>query len=255
MLSKTLLLVFVMSATLVIPAVSPAGQYDGTVKIGGIVIDEDAGDLSAVQETYNLYEGFSFAQINIGGRFNPKTYFRLNLTDINLDNRKGRLDFSVPGRFKLYSRYDQNRQVFDPNRVINSFRKDWHVGAWYTPVEWCKLTADYGYQTRNGLRLGYPLGTESNLGTGYDFGLHTGFFEAEVRKDSRSLAVTYDLSSYGDNLDEVKDRFGYVLAARFRSRCYFTDKITHLVRGAVGERSLTTAKTDFTLSNFLGPGR
>ncbi len=250
MLSKTHILVVTLGMMLMIASTGLAGEYDGTVKIGGVIIDENAGDLSVMQETYNLYEGFSFTQIKLAGNFDPKTYFRFDLNDINLDNRKGSLDFWVPGRFKFYSRYDQNRQVFDPNRVDNSYRKDWRFGAWFTPVEWLKLTADYGYQTRDGERLGYPLGTEGHSGNAYDYVLQTGNFEAEARKDSRSVAVSYDFSSYSDNLYDINDRFGYVVAARFRTPSFFTDKVTHMLRGAVGKREISNVDSDFTLTNF-----
>jgi hypothetical protein len=248
--SKIQILIITLGVMLVFCSTGAAGEYDGTVKIGGVIIDENAGDLSVMQETYNLYEGFSFTQIKLGGNFNPKTYFKLNLADMNLDNRNGSLDFWVPGRLKLYGRYDQNRQVFDPDRVVNSYRKDWRFGGWFTPVEWAKLTANYGYQTRDGERLGYPSGTRSQLGNGYDYVLQTGNFEGELRKDSRSVAVTYDFSSYSDNLDDVNDRFGYVVAARLRTPCFFTEKITHMLRGAAGKREITNVNSDFTLMNF-----
>ncbi|MEJ2721481.1 MAG: hypothetical protein P8181_10140 [bacterium] len=250
MLSKKQILLLMSGAILMVASIGLAGEYDGTVKIGGVIIDEQAGDLSAMQETYNLYEGFAFSQIKLNGRFDPKTYFRLNLSDINMDSRKGNLDFWMPGRLKLYGRYDQNRWVLDPNRIENSYRKDWRFGGWFVPVEGLKLTADYGIQTRDGEHVGYPMGTASNLGNAYDYMLQTGNFEAEFTKESRSVAVSYDFSSYSDDLNEVRDRFGYVFAARLRTPCYFTDKITHMVRGAAGKREITNIDSDYTLMNF-----
>jgi hypothetical protein len=227
-----------------------ATEVDGRIKLGGVIVDEDAGDLSVMQETYNIYEGFSLTQLWFNGSFNPKSFFTLDLTDINLDNRKAAFDFHVPGQFKFFTRYDQHRQVFDPQRAVNSSRKDWRFGAWLTPRRWVQISADYGYQTRNGNRLGYPAGTESQLGNSYDFALHTGSVEAEFRKNLRALAVTYSFSDYSDNLTEVPARSGYVVAARFRSPCYFSDKVTHTLRGAVGKRNLSNWATDYTLSNF-----
>jgi len=64
--SKTHILIITLGVMLVFCSTSLAGEYDGTVKIGGVIIDENAGDLSAMQETYNLYEGFSLSQIKLG---------------------------------------------------------------------------------------------------------------------------------------------------------------------------------------------
>ena len=110
-------------------------DINGTIKLGGVIVDEDAGDLSAMQETYNIYEGFSATQLRLNGNLSPKTYFTLSLNDINLDNRKSDFEFWVPGRFRFFATYDQHRQVFDPDRVLNSSRKDLRVGAWFNPSE------------------------------------------------------------------------------------------------------------------------
>ena len=41
---------------------SYATTLDGTVKVGGIILDEE-GDRSAVQETYDVYDGFAVSQV------------------------------------------------------------------------------------------------------------------------------------------------------------------------------------------------
>jgi hypothetical protein len=238
----------IVSIVAVPPA--PATEVDGKIKVGGVIVDEDAGDLSVMQETYNIYEGFSLTQIWLNGSFNPKSFFRLNLTDINLDNRKAAFDFHVPGRLKFTARYDQHRQVFDPKRVVTSSRKDWQFGARVTPRNWLRISADYGNQTRDGSRLGFPPGTESQLGDGYDYMLQTGRAEAELTKGARSFALSYNFTDYSDNLTDVPARNGYVVAARLRSPCYFSDKVTHFLRGAVGKRNLANWETDYTLSNL-----
>jgi hypothetical protein len=207
-----------------------------------------------MQETYNIYEGFSVAQINLNGTFSPKTYFTLRLNDINLDNRKSDLEFWVPGRFKFFGRYDQHRQVFDPDRAVTSKRKDMRFGAWLAPVEWLKVSADYGQQIRDGQRLGYPPGTQSQLGSTYDDVLMTGRIEGELSKDSRALAIAYDFSDYSDDSSDIRNRFGYVVSARLRTPDYFWDKLTHLMRAGYGKREIKNVSTDYTLLNFQYTG-
>ncbi len=242
-----------VACTSVISVVS-AAEIRGTIKLGGVIVDEEAADLSAMQETYNIYEGFSAAEIKLDGSFNPKTYFTLSLNDINLDNRKSDFEFWVPGRFKFFTRYDQHRQVFDPDRTLSSTRKDLRFGTWLAPVNWFKLTADYDYQMRDGERVGFPLGVQSELGNGYDDVLQTGRVEGEMRRGSTALAVAYDFSDYSDDSSEMRNRFGYVVSARLRAPGYFTDKVTHLLRAGYGRREIKNVDTEYTLLNFQYTG-
>ncbi len=252
-LAKTMLLM-VLAAAVVFAAGASVAGVEGTIKLGGVIVDEDAGDLSVMQETYNIYEGFSATQLRLNGTLSPRTYFTLDLNDINLDNRKSNLQLWVPGRFRFFTTYDQHRQVFDPDRILNSRRKDLRFGAWFSPSEWLNVSADYDLQNRNGERLGFPAGTESALGNGYDDVLQTGRVEGELRKGQRAFAVAYDFSSYSDDQSAVSDRFGYVLSARLRTPCYFTDKITHMLRAAYGRRELSNLDTHYTLQNFQYTG-
>jgi hypothetical protein len=233
---------------------APAADVEGTIKLGGVIVDEKAGDLSVMQETYNIYEGFSATQLMLNGNLNPRTLFTLSLNDINLDNRRSDFELRVPGRFRFFTRYDQHRQVFDPDRVLNSTRKDLRFGAWAAPSAWVKISADYDRQTRDGERLGFPAGTASELGNGYDDVLQTGRIEGEVRKGERVLALAYDFSDYSDRDTGGRDRSGYVVSARLRLPRVISDKITHLLRAAYGAREVTNADTDYTLQNFQYTG-
>ena len=97
----------IIAVILLLVLVPPAGasKFDGTLKFGGIGIDEKHGDLSAMQETYNIYDGFNVTQIRLNGELNPRNYFSLNLRDINLNSRKGDFLYRVPGLFSFSSRY------------------------------------------------------------------------------------------------------------------------------------------------------
>ena len=230
-----------------------AGALDGTIKMGGVIFSE-AGDRSAVQETYNIYDGFSVTQILLDGRPNPSQYFRLDLREINLDSRQGDLVYRVPGAFKLTAGYDQNRQVFDPGRSVNSDRKDWRLGAQLTPSRWFSLSGSFGYLTRDGDRLSYPLGTTSVLGGGYDNSLKTGQLTVEGHKDRRGGAVSYSLSDFSDNLNSDADRKGQVVSARLYAPTPFYDKWTNLLRGAYGVRKLSNDDVEYKLSSFQYTG-
>ncbi len=249
----TIAIMFIVLALTLAAGTPWAGTIDGTIKLGGIIL-EDEGDLSAVQETYNIHDGFSVTQIRLTGTLDPRSYFMLNLREINLDARRGDFFYRRPGKFKVTAAFDQHTQVLDPNGAINSERKDWKFGAYFTPVKWLKLTGGLNYLTREGERTSYPSGTVSNLGDKYDYSLTTGRVGAEVRKGGRGAAVTYRISEYTDELDAADDRQGQVVSARLWAPCLFYDKWTHLFRGAFGKRELTNGDLDYELSNFQYTG-
>ncbi len=228
-----------------------AAKLKGTLELGDISLEQDTGDRSAVQETYNIYNGFSVSRILLDGQLNPKHFFKLDLNEINLDSRKGLFDYRVAGLGDVTARYDQNRQFFDPQGAVHSKRTDWRLGARLTPAGWLRVTADYDRQKRDGDRLEFPLGTESALGSTYDFTLQTGRFEAEAHQGGRGLAVGYDVSDYADRAHAGTDRRGHVVSARlYGADPFMPDRVTHFVRGAVGRQELTAGGLRWDLSSF-----
>lgn len=230
-----------------------AGTLDGTVKLGGIIMNQ-TGDRTTVQETYDIHDGFSLAQISLNGTFDPRHYFALNLRDINLDSRQGDFVYRLPGTFKLTAGFDQHRQIFSPEGRVNSGRKDWKTAAQFTATPWLGLSGGFNYLTRDGDRLPFPAGTLGVLGNRYDNALKSGEFTAEVHKDRRGGAITYRASAFTDALDPAADRTGRVVSARLYTPCMFYNKWTHLVRAAYGTRSLTERDLEYTLANFQYTG-
>jgi hypothetical protein len=246
----------VVAAFLLLVLVTPSGAstYSGTLKLGGIGIDEKQGDRSAVQETYNLYDGFNVTQILLNGELNPRNMFSLNLREINLNSRKGDFLYRVPGKFRFTSHYDQHRQVFDADRAVTSDRKDWRFGADFTPVKWLKLIGDYNINKRDGNRLSYPAGTDGWLGNAYDYTLHTGGIEGQVVRGRRGGGVRYDVSQFNNPLDDITRRKGHLVSVRFNTPCYFWDKWTHFVRGAWGKHTVRQVRLSNVLLNFQYTG-
>jgi hypothetical protein len=232
---------------------SLAGTLDGTVKLGGIIMNQ-TGDRTTVQETYNIHDGFSVAQVSLNGTLDPRHYFALNLRDINLGGRQGDFVYRMPGTFKLTAGFDQHRQIFSPEGRVNSVRKDWKTGAQFTPLPWLGLSGGFNYLTRGGDRLPFPPGTASVLGTRYDNALKNGEITAEVHKDRRGGAISYRASGFTDALDPAADRTGHVMSARLYAPCGFYGKLTHLLRAAYGNRKLSNADLEYTLANFQYTG-
>jgi hypothetical protein len=243
-LSLTLLL-----ATL-LPAALSAGVLDGIVKVGYVFLDETAGDLSVIQESYNIHENFSISQFKLYGNPTPKSYFSLNLTDINNDNRKAAFDFKIPGQLKFRATFDQHRQVFEASKNLVSRRKDAHFSLDVTPAKGLGLSALYNVQNRGGERSSYPALVESHLGNRYDYLLTSGRIEGRGQFKRRHFAVALDFSDFADDNSNVANRQGRMISARIFSPCLLTDKITHSMRGAYGKQEMSDLDLRYTLGNF-----
>ena len=230
-----------------------AEALDGTVKLGGIIMNQ-TGDRTAVQETYNVYDGFSVSDLHLGGLLNPRNYLMLDLREINLDSRQGEFVYRVPGTLKLTAGFDQDRQIFSPDAGVNARRREWRAGAQFTPVRWLGLSASLDHLARDGDRLSFPSGTVSVLGTRYDNALKSGELTADVRKGRRGGSITYRASGYTDELGPAANRTGQVVSARFYTPCMFYDRWTHFVRAAYGNRKLSGTDLEYTLASFQYTG-
>lgn len=228
-----------------------ASEFGGSVDLGHISLDEDAGDLAAVQETYNIHEGFAVSRIRLDGRLDGGGAFDLDLREINLDSRQGRLSFRRAGLLSLKARFDQHRQLFSSDGRVDSQRKDWFFGGRLHPTSWLRLSADHGLQRRDGDRLSYPSGTEDHLGTGYDNELRTGRVEADLHRDGRGLAVGYSYSEFSDTLDDDAERRGRIFFVRaYGSDPFLPSRLSHMLRASFGRQELSARDLDYTLNSL-----
>jgi hypothetical protein len=243
--------VLLAMAALVLSAQPAApSKWDGTIMLGGIAVDESFGDRSSVQETYNIFNGFNVTQLRLNGGPNAGHYFSLNLREINLDSRKGSFLYRIPGKFQFSSQYRQHRQIFDTGGDVTSSRKLWGFRTHYTPSRLVKIDADYNLNLRDGSRLSYPPGTDSWLGSGYDYTMHRAGLGVEVNKGMRGGALRYEYMDFKNKLDQLTDRRGHLVSARLTTAFGFYPEWSHFLRGAYGKHDLTNAGTDYTLLNF-----
>ena len=230
---------------------APAEGIHGTVKLGAIVKDEDSGDLSAIQETANIYDGFSLSRIDLRGDLGEGNAFRLDVEEANLDSRRGFFSYRSADLFDLSARYNRHRRIFDADGTVESQRENWVFGGSLTPAAWLRINGDFNRQTREGGRWGYPAGVESSLGGRYDYTLGTGRVEAEARSGTSALAVGFEASRFEDgNLAEAERR-GRVLFARANLPCrLFPGKVSHFLRGSLGKQELDQSGLDYQMSTF-----
>ena len=211
----------------------------GSCAWAGIIIDE-TGDRTTMQETFNLYEGFSVSSLYLNAHRNPRTHLLLDLTDVNLDDRRGSLEYRQSGLLRFRSRYDENRYLYDPAGRVDSRRRDWWSSLMVTPVKFGSISADYELQTRRGDRLGLTGEPTGWLGTGYDSDLHRWQVQAQVNHSSTGAggAVTYDGVRLMDGMDARRERSGYVISANLHLPGIYFDRLTHVVRGSIGRSEL-----------------
>lgn len=251
---RVMLVLSILLLATILPSVSSAGVIDGIVKVGYVFLDETAGDLSVIQESYNIHENFSISQLKLYGNPTPKSYFSLNLSDINNDNRKAAFDFRIPGQIKFRATFDQHRQVFEASKNLVSRRKDAHFRLDITPLKGIGLSASYNVQDRDGERTSYPASVESNLGTRYDYLLASGRIEGRAQYKQRYVSFAFDFSDFSNDNSKVADRQGRMISARIFSPSLLTDKITHSIRGAYGTHEMSDLNLQYTLGNFQYTG-
>jgi hypothetical protein len=219
-----------------------AWVWDGRLRLGAIYKDE-TGDRTTMQETFNLYDGFAVSSLYLDAHRNPKTHLLLDLTDVNLDDRRGSLDFRRSGLLHFNSRYDQSRFLYDPAGNVDARRRDWFSTLSLTPAKVWSLSADYGLQTRRGDRLGLTGPPAGWLGTGYDSDLHHWQVEAEAHHPSSGIggSVAYNGVRLFDDIDARRERSGYVVAANLHLPGLWIDRLTHVARASIGRSELPNA--------------
>jgi len=229
-----------------------AGKLAGEIKLGGIVKDEEAGsDLTAIHETFNIYDGFSLTRVNLHGVLGQKNYFALDLREANLDSRRGNFTFRVPDLAKMNFRYRSHRQLLDAAGGLSSEREIWNGSLVVTPTSALRLKANYGLQNRDGDRVIYQANGPGISGGDYEYKLQTGGVGAEYSTGRRNFGLEYSFSDFQDETMARADRRGGLFAVHFRGPCMLAPEYyTHFVRASYGRQELDNLGTESTLSTF-----
>lgn len=228
--------------------------WHGDIRVGGIIKEED-GDLSVMQETFNIHDGATITKLRLDGRFNRDTHLYFDADNLTLGGRRANLDLRRTGVARFRSRYDENDYVFDASGAVQSTRRDWWSTLSVTPREWFSISGDYGLQTRRGNRIGYPGGVQSSLGTAYDSDLNRWRVQVQGNHGSGVAgSVTYDGVALTDALDARNERDGAVVSANLRLPGVVFDRLTHVVRGSVGKSELPGSGTSFDMMNVQYTG-
>ncbi len=228
--------------------------WNGNVRVGGIIKDE-TGDLSVMQETFNIHDGVAITKLYLNGRFNRDTHLFFDADNLTQAGRRATLDLRRTGLGRFRSRYDESDFIFDPAGAVQSTRRDWWSSLSFTPNRSFAVSGDYALQTRRGDRLGYPNDVQSNLGDAYDSNLNR--WRAQVEGNHGSGvggAFAYDGVALRDGLDARRNRDGTLFSANLRLPGVVFDNLTHVVRGSVGTSKLPTSGTSFDVMSIQYTG-
>lgn len=228
--------------------------WNGNIRLGGIVKDQ-VGDQSLMQETFNIHEGVTITKLYLDGRFNRNTRLYFDADNLTLDGKRATLDLRQSGLGHFRSRYDESAFIFDPSGAVQATRRDWWSTLSLTPRKWLTLSGDYGLQTRRGDRMSYPDSVQSNLGNAYDSNLNRWRVQVEGNHGSGVAgSVTYDGVTLTDGLDARNERDGSVFSANLRLPGVVFDRLTHVLRGSIGESKLPNSGTSFDMMSIQYTG-
>jgi hypothetical protein len=228
--------------------------WEGNIRLGGAIEDEE-GDRSVMQETFNIHEGFGITKLHLNGRFNRNTSLYFDGDNLNVDGRRATFDLRQAGIARLRSRYDESLFIYDPSGSVDATRRDWWSSLSLTPKKWLWVSGDYDLQTRRGDRVGYPNDVQSALGTAYETDLNRWRVDAQARSASGiGGTFAYDGVSFTDALDARNDRDGSVFSAIAHVPGVFIKRLTHVVRGSVGKSELPTAGIEYDMATIQYTG-
>ncbi|HXV12886.1 MAG TPA: hypothetical protein VEC56_01640, partial [Candidatus Krumholzibacteria bacterium] len=207
--------VLLMTCAVLIPIGARADStsvWEGNVRVGGAIEDEE-GDQSVMQETFNIHEGVTFTRLFLNGRFNRDTHLHFDADNLTLDGRRANFDLRRTGVGRLRSHYDESDYIFDPAGSVLATRRDWWSTMSLTPRRWLWISGDYGLQTRRGDRIGFPDNTASALGTAYDSDLNRWRVQVQGNHGSGAAGTfAYDGVALTDKLDARNERDGTVFS-------------------------------------------
>jgi len=242
--------VLLVTCAVLIPAGARADStsvWEGNVRVGGAMEDEE-GDRSLMQETFNIHEGITFTRLFLNGRFNSNTHLYFDADNITLDGRRANFDLRRNGLGRLRLRYDESLYLFNPAGTVDATRRDGWSSLSLTPRRWLWVSADYGVQTRRGDRIGFPDGVASNIGNAYDSNFNRWRAQVQANHTSGvSGSFTYDGVDLTDDLDVRNQRQGTVFSANLRLPGIVFDRLTHVVRGSVGKSELPNVGTSYDM--------
>lgn len=201
---KRILIMSGLVAVLVVSAVS-AGDFRGDAKVGYVYLDQE-GNQAINQPTFNLYEGGVLSLENFRYTWDNGVRLFGDFRNVTMNNRMMAVGAQKSGLGGASLRHNKYRRVysFDGDRYTR--REQTSGQVWVNPLEHVKLFGGYGLTRKSGqmLDLIEPAGSAGLNEVDYTQSYYNA--GAEVTYERSRLEVEYRGSSYGDDINELRDR-------------------------------------------------
>ena len=233
----------------VVTGVAYGSDMDGTVKLGGVIID-DEGNPGVNQSTFNTYEGVALSLEKFRYNFDNGARLYADLKNITMNNRQLRLSFIKAGQYGLSFNNSQYRRLFSQDGSTFTRRRNTGGEVWVKPTGYAKIYGGYNRTDRYGDQVAIlgELGSPQPYAVDYtNTGVHGGL---TLEKNRRQLDVNYRTTSYTDELGVASDRSGNRFRATLRSPLPRFDNV--VVYGGVQTYRYRVEDTSDTLKANTG---
>ena len=182
-----------------------AGNGEGTVKVGYVLLDEE-GNRSVEHSTFNQYEGLGLSFERFRYNFDNGLRLGADLKRITLNNRNLSLALEKSGLFGIRTYNNQYRRTYNFEGSTFTRRHRTGASAWFVPHKYFKVFGGGDYVGKSGrmsdwFDLNQPEVVEDVDFTqfSYNIGLRAnhrgGMFQAEYRA-----------ADYRDDIDNSRDQ-------------------------------------------------
>ena len=210
---NSIIAVTTLSLMLLVSTGSVIGaDVDGTVKLGGVLID-DEGNPGVNQSTFNTYEGVALSLENFSYKFDNGARLFANLKNITMNNRNLRLSFRKAGQYGVSLHNSQYRRLYSEDGSQFTRRRLTGGDVWVKPTDYLKAYGGYDLTERYGDQTGLLGVLEEPRVDQIDYtnsSIHGG---VTFEKDRRAVDANYRVTSYTDDTGELSDR----TSKRFRA--------------------------------------
>lgn len=190
---------------LVLAGTALAADFRGDAKVGYVYLDQE-GNQAMNQPTFNLYEGGVLSLENF--RYSWDNGLRLfgDFNNITMNNRNLALGVQKSGLGGVSLRHDKYRRVYSFDGERYTRREQTAGQVWVNPVDHVKLFGGYGLTRKAGqmVDLVDPAGSAGLNEVDYSQSYYNA--GAEFTYNRSRLEVEYRGSSYGDDIDDLRDR-------------------------------------------------
>lgn len=141
--------IIVLSLVLMVTGAVRAGDGGGDIKLG-YTFNEDEGNRSVNQATFDYYEGAGLSFENFKYRFNNGIYINADLKRITLNNRDLQFGVTRPGLFGVRINNNQYRRIYSFDGDNYTRRHQTGGSLWIRPHRYVKLFGGASFYGKSG---------------------------------------------------------------------------------------------------------